>query len=51
MIKHGLAHSWHGSKKFYNEIKYYFSNKFKPKREEEQYLDQYSKAVKMLKVS
>jgi len=51
IIKNGLAHSWHGSKVFYKEIKDYFKNKFARKREEEKELDQYSKSVKMLKTS
>ena len=33
LIKHGLSSSWIGSKKFYKEIKYFFKNKFKPKKD------------------
>lgn len=45
LIGHGLQHSWHGSKQFYKEIKIYFKEKFFPKKEEEKYIDQYTKAV------
>ena len=51
LIGHGLQHSWQGSKQFYKEIKIFFKEKFSPKKEEEKYIDQYTKAVQMLKAS